>query len=50
MSQYINDPMALRTDTAVNGLGSFATYDSGTELLTGVSEGLETGLTLEVTF
>jgi hypothetical protein len=50
MSQYISDPGGLRTDTAVNGLTTFASYDSGTELLTGLALGTETGVTLEVTF
>ena len=50
MSQYINDTGNIRTGTAVNGLASFATYSSVTELLTGASVGTETGLTLEVTF
>jgi hypothetical protein len=50
MSQYIHDPGGLRTNTAVNGLTTFASYDSGTELLTGLAEGTETGVTLEVTF
>ena len=50
MSQYINDPGTLRTATSITGLAGFASYDSGTELLTGVSEGVETGLQLEVTY
>jgi hypothetical protein len=50
MSQYIHDPGNLRTNTAVNGLTTFASYDSGTELLTGLADGTETGVTLEVTF
>ena len=50
MGQYINDPGGLRTNTAVLGLTTFATYDSGTELLTGISAGTETGLQLEVTY
>jgi hypothetical protein len=49
MSQYINDPTNARTNTAVNGLSTFATYSSVTELLTGVGVGTETGLTLTVT-
>jgi len=50
MSQFIIDPLNIRISTAVNGLTTFASYDSGTELLTGLVEGTETGLTLEVTF
>ena len=50
MSQYIVDPDNLRTSTAVNGLTTFASYDSGTELLTGDAEGTETGVTFDVTF
>ncbi len=50
MSQYIIDTSNVRTATAVNGLTTFASYDSGTELLTGDAVGTETGVTLEVTF
>ncbi len=50
MSQFIVDPGNARTGTAVNGLSGFATYNSGTELLTGVAFGVETNVTLEVTF
>jgi hypothetical protein len=50
MSVYINDGGNRRTSTAVNGLAGFASYDSGTEILTAVSEGTETGLTLELTY
>jgi len=50
MRQFIVDPDNLRTATAVNGLTTFASYNSGTELLTGLVEGIETGVTLEVTF
>jgi hypothetical protein len=50
MSQYIVDPDNIRTSTVVNGLTTFASYDSGTELLTGDADGTETGVTLEVTF
>jgi len=50
MSQYIVDVGNVRTATAINGLTTFASYDPVTELLLGVLEGLETGLTLEVTF
>jgi hypothetical protein len=50
MSVYINDGGNRRTSTAMNGLAGFASYDSGTEVLTAVSEGTETGLTLELTY
>ena len=50
MSQYINDPYSIRISTNVTGLSVFASYDSGTERLMGVSEGIETGVELEVTY
>ncbi len=49
MSQYINDPLGVRTDTSMNGLGSIASYDSGTEELTALVEGSVSGVTLSVT-
>jgi len=48
MSQYIIDQRGLRTSTQINGVPSFVSYDSGTELLTGVTPGTDATLTLEV--
>lgn len=50
MSQFINDPNNLRTDTRVTGIAGFVSYDSGTELLTGTGIGDEPNLVLEVDF
>lgn len=50
MSQYINDVAGFVTGTDVLGLAGFATYDDGTELLTGISNGTESNIQLEVTF
>lgn len=49
-ARFIVDPGNRRTATAMNGLSTFASYDPSTELLTGLVLGLETGVTLEVTF
>lgn len=48
MDQYINDPLSQVVDTSVTGLLGYASYSDATRLLTGVSEGSETGLQLEV--
>ena len=51
MSQYMNDPSALRTTSSVNGLTTFASYDDtlGAEILTGTAAGTETGISLDMT-
>ena len=50
MSQYIKDPDGIRLDSDVLGLTTFASYDSDEEELTGLVEGVETGLQLKVTW
>lgn len=50
MSQFIVDPGNRRIATAMNGLTTFASYDPGTEILTGDAEGVETGVTMEVSW
>lgn len=46
MDQYINDPLGQIASTEVTGLLGYASYSDATRLLTGVSEGSETGVQL----
>ena len=48
MNQYIVDTGANRTDTIVDGLAGFMSYDSNTEIITRNSLGLESGLTMRM--
>ncbi len=50
MSQYINDPSMVMTTSFINGLTSFASYDAGTLLLTGVTAGTEVAVTLSAQY
>ena len=51
MSQYINDPAQLITNSQIIGINpAIATYSHATKFITGVSLGTLVGVQLEATF